>query len=277
MLVIDGKKIAKEILINITQETAHLPFVPIFCDVLAGSNPVSAQYVNMKAATAERAGIKFLKAEFPESISTEELVKEIQQIGQTKDLCGLIVQLPLPEHINKTKVLDAINPLVDVDCIGSVNKKLFYSNEAVLKYPTAEAILRLLDSANLNFSEKKFLVIGQGQLVGLPVAHLLQQRRLNVKTATSLTENLNEMLQQADVVVSAAGRPGLVVGQNLKPGAVIIDAGTAEATSGGIVGDVDFSSASKVAGFISPVPGGVGPVTVACLLENVLQVAKTKI
>ncbi len=277
MLVIDGKKIAKEILINITQETARLPFVPIFCDVLVGSNPVSAQYVNMKAATAERAGIKFLKAEFPESISTEELVKEIQQIGQTKDLCGLIVQLPLPEHINKTKVLDAINPLVDVDCIGSVNKKLFYSNEAVLKYPTAEAILRLLDSANLNFSEKKFLVIGQGQLVGLPVAHLLQQRRLNVKTATSLTENLNEMLQQADVVVSAAGRPGLVVGQNLKPGAVIIDAGTAEATSGGIVGDVDFSSASKVAGFISPVPGGVGPVTVACLLENVLQVAKTKI
>jgi 5,10-methylene-tetrahydrofolate dehydrogenase/methenyl tetrahydrofolate cyclohydrolase len=127
------------------------------------------------------------------------------------------------------------------------------------------------------FSEKKFLVIGQGQLVGLPVAHLLQQRRLNVKTATSLTENLNEILQQADVVVSAAGRPGLVVGQNLKPGAVIIDAGTAEATAGGIVGDVDFSSASKVAGFISPVPGGVGPVTVACLLENVLQVAKTKI
>lgn len=277
MLVIDGKKIAKEILINIAQETARLPFVPIFCDVLVGSNPVSAQYVNMKAATAERAGIKFLKAEFPESISTEELVKEIQQIGQTKDLCGLIVQLPLPEHLDKTKVLDAINPLVDVDCIGSVNKKLFYSNEAVLKYPTAEAILRLLDSANLNFSEKKFLVIGQGQLVGLPVAHLLQQRRLNVKTATSLTENLNEMLQQADVVVSAAGRPGLVVGQNLKPGAVIIDAGTAEATSGGIVGDVDFSSASKVAGFISPVPGGVGPVTVACLLENVLQVAKTKI
>jgi methylenetetrahydrofolate dehydrogenase (NADP+)/methenyltetrahydrofolate cyclohydrolase len=106
---------------------------------------------------------------------------------------------------------------------------------------------------------------------------LLQQRRLNVKTATSLTENLNEILQQADVVVSAAGRPGLVVGQNLKPGAVIIDAGTAEATAGGIVGDVDFSSASKVAGFISPVPGGVGPVTVACLLENVLQVAKTKI
>lgn len=277
MLVIDGKKIAKEILINITQETAHLPFVPIFCDVLVGSNPVSSQYVNMKAATAERAGIKFLKAEFPESISTEELVKEIQQIGQTKDLCGLIVQLPLPEHIDKTKVLDAINPLVDVDCIGSVNKKLFYSNEAVLKYPTAEAILRLLDSTNLNLAGKNFLVIGQGQLVGLPVAHLLQQRRLNVKTATSLTENLNEMLQQADVVVSAAGRPGLVVGQNLKPGAVIIDAGTAEATAGGIVGDVDFSSASKVAGFISPVPGGVGPVTVACLLENVLQVAKTKI
>ena len=188
-------------------------------------------------------------------------------------MCGLIVQLPLPEHLDRQAVLDAIDPKIDVDCTGKINTDLFYHGKAYVEFPTAAAVMEILDNSNDNLAGKKCLVIGYGQLVGRPVSFLLEQRGLKVDVARSKTENILELMKEADVIVSAVGKPKLVAGDKIKPGCIVIDAGTAE-SDGGIVGDVDFETVKDVAGFVSPVPGGVGPVTVAKLLFNVLKVAK---
>ncbi len=274
-MILDGKKIAVEILAKVKSEVAKLSFQPVFCDVLVGGDPASAQYVKMKGRMAEKLGIKFKNAHFPESISTENLVAEIKKINQEPNICGLIVQLPLPSAIDKQAVLDAIESKIDVDCTGKVNMDLFYTGHAYVINPTAGSVMELLDSAKVDLKDKKFLVIGHGQLVGKPVEFLLKARGFAVDVARSKTENILELMKNADVIISAVGKPKLISGDKIKAGSIIIDAGTAE-SEGGIAGDVDFESVKNIAGFISPVPGGVGPVTVAHLLNNVLKVAQSK-
>jgi methylenetetrahydrofolate dehydrogenase (NADP+)/methenyltetrahydrofolate cyclohydrolase len=272
-MILDGRKIAAEILEGVKSEVTELPFQPVFCDILVGGDPASAQYVRMKGQRAESLGIKFRNANYPGNITTEELIREIKKIGAEPNMCGLILQLPLPATIDKQAALDAIEPKIDVDCTGKVNMDLFYEGKAYVEFPTAAAVMALLDNTGQDLSAKRFLVIGYGQLVGKPVEFLLKQRGYKVDVARSKTENILELMKQADVIVSAVGKPGLITGNKIKPGAIIIDAGTAE-SEGGIAGDVDFESVKDVAGFLSPVPGGVGPVTVAQLLKNVLKVAK---
>ncbi len=273
MKILDGRKIAADILDEVKLEVGKLPFQPVFCDVLVGGDPASAQYVKMKGGTAEKVGIKFRTANYPENISTNDLVAEIQKIGREQSMRGLIVQLPLPPSIDRQAVLDAIDPKIDVDCTGSVNTDLFYAGKAYVEFPTAAAVMKILDSAGINLRGKNILVVGFGQLVGRPVSFLLRQRGLKVEVARSKTENIDELMKNADVIISAVGKPKLITGDKIKPGSVIIDAGTSE-SQGGIVGDVDFESVKDAADFVSPVPGGVGPVTVAKLLFNVLKTAK---
>ncbi len=273
-MIIDGRKIARDILLKLESEVKQLPFKPVFCDVLVGSDPVSAQYVKMKAKMAERVGLRFKNANFPDSITTQQLVEEIKVINREPDICGLIIQLPLPQPLNAQEALNAIDPKIDVDCTGQANKQLFYEGRANLEFPTARAVIAILDSLKLDLKNKRFLVIGQGELVGRPVSFLLKQRGLLVEAADINTKNTSELMSKADVIISATGKAGLVSGNKIKKGAVVIDAGTSEAVHGGIVGDVDFLSVKHVAEFLSPVPGGVGPVTVAMLLSNVLRVAK---
>lgn len=275
-MIIDGKIIAQEILTNVQKGIARLDFQPVFCDLLVGGDPASAQYVRMKAKTAEKVGMKFRHANFPASITTERLVAEIKKINQEPNLCGLIVQLPLPASLDKQAILDAIEPRLDVDCTGRVNMELFYSGRAYVEFPTAAAVMEVLKNSGLDFTQKKFLVIGYGQLVGKPVSFLLEQKGYKFDIARSKTENILELMKNADVIISAVGKAKLVTGEKIEPGCVVVDAGTSE-SDGGIVGDVDFASVKSVAGFVSPVPGGVGPITVACLLANVLKVAQTKI
>lgn len=275
-MIIDGKQIAQQILDNLKQEVALLPFQPVFCDILVGDDSASAQYVRMKGRQAERIGIKFRGANYPSTITTNELIAEIKKIAVEPNMCGLIVQLPLPSTIDKTAVLDSIAPGIDVDCTGKVNTDLFYEGNAYVEFPTAAAVMKVLDTTLVDLQNKKLLVIGFGQLVGRPVSFLLEQRGLKVDVARSKTENILELMKQADVIVSAVGKPKLVTGDKIKTGAIIIDAGTSE-SEGGVVGDVDFDSVSKVASYVSPVPGGVGPVTVAMLLSNVVKVAKEKL
>jgi methylenetetrahydrofolate dehydrogenase (NADP+) / methenyltetrahydrofolate cyclohydrolase len=275
MQIIDGRKFSKEILKQITIEVAKLPFRPVFCDVLVGGDAASAQYVRMKAKTAEKVGFRFRQADYPADVATTDLIAEIKRISQEPDMCGLIVQLPLPSALDKTAVLNAIDPAIDVDCIGQTNSERFYAGRPYMVFPTAAACLALLDSAGQDSRGKKIVVVGQGELVGKPVKFLLEQRGLEVETIRSKTPNPEEILRSADVIVSAAGQPGLITADKIKPGAIIIDAGTAE-SDGGIVGDVDTVSVSGVAGYLSPVPGGVGPVTVAMLMSNVLTVARQK-
>lgn len=273
--ILDGRKISSEILEGVKSEVSKLPFQPVFCDVLVGEDPASAQYVKMKGRAAEKVGMKFRGANFLSSITTQDLINEIKKINREQNMCGLIAQLPLPSSIDKQAVLDAIDPKIDVDCTGKINTDLFYNGKAYVEFPTAAAVIHLLESSGQNFRDKNIAVVGFGQLVGRPVSFLLEQKGCKVNIVRSKTENPDELIKNADVVVSAVGKPKLITGDKIKPGSIIIDAGTSE-SEGGIAGDVDFESIKNVAGFVSPVPGGVGPVTVAMLLFNVLKVAKLK-
>lgn len=277
MEIIDGRKLKNEILAKIKEEVALLPFQPIFCDVLVGNNPVSLQYVQMKAKTAEMLGIHFHNAFFPASITTNDLIKEIKILNKVKNMCGIIVQLPLPESLDKIAILDSIDSHLDVDCLGAVTSEKFYdnfNNQTDLGYPTALACMALLDSINVDLKDKNIVVLGQGLLVGKPVAALLKFRNLLPIIITSHTENKENLIKQADIIISGIGKGKYITGDMIKKGAILIDAGTSE-SEGGIVGDVDLESVKDVAGYVSPVPGGVGPVTVAMLLNNVLKVAKS--
>ncbi|MEK7471028.1 MAG: bifunctional 5,10-methylenetetrahydrofolate dehydrogenase/5,10-methenyltetrahydrofolate cyclohydrolase [Patescibacteria group bacterium] len=274
MTIVDGKKIRDEILAKIKKEVSILSFKPVFCDVLVGDDSASVQYVQMKGRMAESVGISFYKANFSISITTEKLIKEIEILNKVQNMCGIIVQLPLPPHLDKQAVLDAIDSHLDVDCLGTVASERFYNGGSIVGFPTALACMTLLDSINLTLKDKKIVVLGQGLLVGKPVTALLKFRGLNPIVIRSKTENKEELIKQADIIISGMGKGKYLTGDMIKLGTVLIDAGTSE-SEGGIVGDVDLESVKDVAGYVSPVPGGVGPVTVAMLLSNVLQVAKT--
>lgn len=285
MILIDGKKIAETISANTKDEISKLDFVPLFCDVLVGDDPASIQYVNMKKKIAESVGIKFHNANFPASITTEELVKEIQDLNKIKNMCGIIVQLPLPQHLDKQTVLNAIDPVLDVDCLGMIASDKFYQGKNEVGFPTALACMEILDSLNLDLKNKNIVVLGQGLLVGRPVTALLKSRELTPKIITRQTpahnathsvaggENKEKIIKEADIIISGIGHGKHIIGDMVKNGVVLIDAGTSE-SNGAIVGDVDLESVRDVASYVSPVPGGVGPVTVAMLLQNVLKVAK---
>lgn len=273
--IIDGKKISREILEEVKKEINSLPLQPIFCDVLVGDNPISVQYVNIKKHKAEEMGIKFHEAFFPIDITTEDLVNKIKILNKIPNMCGIIVQLPLPENLDQKEILDAVDPRLDVDCLGTIASDKFYQGDFYLGFPSALACVSLLDSIGLDLKNKKIVVMGQGKLVGKPVGALLNFRNLNVEILQSKTERKEEILKGADIIISGMGQGKYIKGDMIKSGAVIIDAGSSELDSG-IVGDVDLESVKEVASFVSPVPGGVGPMTVAMLFSNVLKVAKLK-
>jgi len=273
--IIDGRKIKDKILADIKKDIADLSFVPIFCDVLVGNDISSLQYVKMKARIAESVGVKFRTANFNEQVKTEELIEEIENLNKVPLMCGIILQLPLPSHIEKRIVLDSIKSSFDVDCLGSINSENFYNNEGKLGYPTALACMEIIDSLKIDLSKLNILILGQGNLVGLPLTHLLRHKGYKVITVNSKTENPELLIKEADLIVSAIGKAKYLKGHMLKKGVILIDAGTSE-DDGAVVGDVDLESVSSVASFVSPTPGGVGPVTVAMLLRNVLQVAQNK-
>jgi methylenetetrahydrofolate dehydrogenase (NADP+)/methenyltetrahydrofolate cyclohydrolase len=273
MQLIDGRKLRDNILETLKIRVTALSFQPVFCDVLVGSDPASAQYVRMKAKTAESIGLSFHHAEFPETITTEELIAQIQRLNTIPYMTGLIVQLPLPKHIDRAKVLNAIDPPIDVDCLTEVNSERFYCGELVPVFPTARAVMATLDSLQLPLTEKKIVVLGQGMLVGKPVTQLLKNRGIEPVTITRETVEPLPLIASADIIISATGAGKYVKGDMIKEGTVIIDAGTSE-SNGGIVGDVDLESVAEKASFVSPTPGGVGPVTVSMLLDNVVTIAE---
>jgi methylenetetrahydrofolate dehydrogenase (NADP+)/methenyltetrahydrofolate cyclohydrolase len=274
--IIDGRKIKDEILEEVKKEVLILPFTPVFCDILVGNDPSSLQYVKMKAKIAESIGIKFRTADFKDTVVLEEVIEEIENLNRVPYMCGIIVQLPMPDFLDKRVVLDSIKPQLDVDCLGQINSENFYNNEGGLSYPTALACIKILDSLDVDLKNLKILMLGQGMLVGLPVTHILRSRGLNVTTIDSKTEDSLELIKSADIIISAIGKGKFIKGEMIKEGVIIIDAGTSE-DNGAVVGDVDLESIMNIASYVSPTPGGVGPVTVAMLLSNVLQVAKEKI
>ena len=271
--IIDGKDIAQGILTGLKQRVSQLKFIPKMIDVVVGDDPVTESYVNIKSKRAREIGVDFEIRKFPATISQEQLQREIVQLNHTKDLCGLLVQLPLPGHIYKQVVLDAIDSLIDVDVITTENTGRMFAGVLKQSPPTAGAILHILKSLDVNLVGAHVLMIGAGDLVGKPTAFLLINERATVTIANAETKNLKALCAMADVIVSGTGVPGLVKPGMVSVNHVVIDAGTAESGSG-IAGDVEFETVSKIVKAITPVPGGVGPVTVAMLLKNVVENAE---
>lgn len=273
--IIDGRAIAAALFSDITARVEKLSFQPLLCDVVAGSDPVSLSYVKIKRKFALQCGFDFSLVHLPDAITAEEVIEAIHKEQEKTNLCGLIVQLPLPAQINSGEVLRAIKPEIDVDVINPQSSDKFYQGLVDLVPPTPGAIMHILEQLQIDLSKEKILVLGQGDLVGKPIAQLLQAKGLEVNVATSQTENKAELLKQATVIITGVGKPGMLTGDEVSEGVVVIDAGTSE-SGGSIYGDVDFETVEPKAKFITPSPGGVGPVTVAKLLENVLTVADKK-
>lgn len=270
MQILDGKKIAADLAVHIEEGIGRLPERPLLIDVVVGDDPVVMSYVRIKERVAKQVGADFSIATFPETITQEELIFQVDRLQANPQLRGLLIQLPLPAHIDTEAVLTHIKPEIDVDCLTQENTKLLYDGKPRFVPPTAAAILELLKAAGEDIANKNIVVVGQGKLVGKPVAALLKQQNLLVSVADQNTSNTDDLLKEADIIISGTGKQGIVTEDKIKTGCIIIDAGTAE-MNGGIIGDIDFKKVSPKTSFISPVPGGVGPVTVTKLLENLLR------
>lgn len=275
--IVDGSKIAERILeeLRITNyELSRRGAKPRLVVFLVGENAASSSYVRIKQKKAAEVGIEVVLKEFVEEVSQQDLIAEIKRQNLDPKTSGIIVQLPLPKHIDTQAVLGAIDPRLDVDCLTEENKtKLAKGKELFFDPPAPAAILEILDYYNIDLTKGNILLIGSGDLVGKPLSAMLLRRGVNFELANLYTENLAELTSKADIIIAGTGKPGLVRGDMVKVEAVMIDAGTTGSEEGEVVGDADFESVSKKASLITPVPGGVGPVTVAMLLRNVVKAA----
>ncbi len=270
-MIFDGKKLQKKILAEVASRVRLLSRAPAFTDIQIGNDPVNAKYVAMKKKTALALGFDYRDVFFPDGTPIEVILGEINKLNNDPHMAGVIVQLPLPAGYDKETILNAVAVHLDADVLGNFASKAFYDNAATaLVLPTAAAIMKIIDEAHISFAGKKVLIAGQGPLVGRPVAHLLRNRGISFDVITKETPSdvKQQLLHQADIIISATGTPHAITGAMVKEGVVVIDAGTSE-MEGSIVGDVHFESVAPKAFLITPSPGGVGPVTVACLFENV--------
>jgi methylenetetrahydrofolate dehydrogenase (NADP+)/methenyltetrahydrofolate cyclohydrolase len=274
MTIVDGKKIANAILARLKNEVSRMKRKPVLAVVLVGDDKASETYVKNKQAAAADVGIKFLLHKFPSSIHQDELIKKIRSI-QNQDLDGIIVQLPLPKKFDKKKVLNELNPDIDVDCLSwvSLGKLVIHDNNLVP--PSPGAILEILKYHKVNLLGKHVVLVGQGDLIGKPLTNVLIHMPLTLTTCNKETKNLGKFTKEADVLITGVGKSNLIRPGMVKKGAVVIDAGVSFA-NGKMQGDVDFEKVSAIASLITPVPGGVGPITVAKLLENTLTIAKSR-
>lgn len=271
MTLIDGKSIAKTIEHSVNarvQTLANAGHSVTLAVILVGSDVPSHSYVRQKERAAKRVGIVFRKYLFPETISQAELLSEIHRIQQTDQPSGMIVQLPLPAHINTTTIVNAIDVTRDVDCLSTACTTLLERGEAPILPPTPGAMLAILDSLHTDVQQQTVTIFGAGMLVGKPLAILMKQRQGIVHVVTEATENKKELAQQADIIFSGVGKKGLITGDMVKPGAIVIDAGVDYDEHGTMYGDVDMETVLPVAAYVTPTPGGVGPITVAQLLLN---------
>src|SRR3989338_6512733 len=268
--IIDGKKIADGILENLKKKVRDLKEKPGLAIVLVGNNPASEIYVSSKLKKAESAGFYVEKHALSEKITQNELLNLVDELNQNKNIHGFIVQLPLPKQINENMVIDSILPHKDVDGFTPVNLGNLVNDNNMLLPATARACMELIKSTGVEIKGKNAVVVGRSNIVGKPTALLLLQENATVAIGHSKTRNLESHTRNADILVVACGKANLIRKDMIKPGAAVIDVGINRVPEG-IVGDVDFENAKEVAGFITPVPGGVGPMTIAMLLDNTLK------
>ncbi|WP_298215227.1 bifunctional methylenetetrahydrofolate dehydrogenase/methenyltetrahydrofolate cyclohydrolase FolD [Acidocella sp.] len=278
--IIDGKAFAARLRAAIAAEVAVLPFKPGLAVVLVGDDPASQLYVANKARQTVEAGMRSFEHRLPARASQAELLDLVRRLNADPAVHGILVQLPLPPPLAAAEVIAAISPEKDVDGLTVVNAGRLATGLPGLVPCTPLGCLLLLEEVLPEMAGCHAVVIGRSNLVGKPVAQLLLQRDCTVTLAHSRTRDLPGLCRQADILVAAAGRPEMVKGDWVKPGAAVIDVGinrvAGAAGKARLVGDVEFASAAPVAGWITPVPGGVGPMTIACLLRNTLTAAKNQ-
>ncbi|MBI2436327.1 MAG: bifunctional 5,10-methylenetetrahydrofolate dehydrogenase/5,10-methenyltetrahydrofolate cyclohydrolase [Candidatus Magasanikbacteria bacterium] len=276
MHILDGKLISQKILNDTKGEISKLKkqgIIPKLAVVLVGEHKPSQTYVRKKQQAAENIGMNFELHKFHAKIGKNELIKKIIKIQQDKKLNGLIVQLPLPEPLFTTEVLNAIKPELDVDCMTDINLGKLVMKTNTITPPTPEAVCAILKEIDVDIRGKNVAIIGAGALVGKPLSIVLLNKEATVTTANFFTKNLKKICLSADIIVSAVGKKDLIRGNMIKKGAIVIDTGISF-VKGKMYGDVNFNEALKKASYITPVPGGVGPITVALLLKNVAIHAK---
>ncbi|MBC1862409.1 bifunctional methylenetetrahydrofolate dehydrogenase/methenyltetrahydrofolate cyclohydrolase FolD [Listeria welshimeri] len=275
--IIDGKKLAKEIQERVTTEVAELAKIdkkPGLAVVLVGDNQASRTYVRNKQKRTEEAGMKSVLIELPETVSEEKLLEVVEELNTDDTIHGILVQLPLPKHISEEKVIDTISYGKDVDGFHPVNVgNLFIGKDSFVPC-TPAGIIELIKSTGTQIEGKRAVVIGRSNIVGKPVAQLLLNENATVTIAHSRTKNLPEVAKEADILVVATGLAKFVKKEYIKPGAIVIDVGMDRDENNKLCGDVDFDDVIEEAGFITPVPGGVGPMTITMLLANTLKAAK---
>ena len=257
---------------NIKERTLKLNKKPGLSVILVGENPASKVYVKNKEKKALDTGFNSYVYRLPENTSKDELLNLIDKLNNDDNVDGILLQLPLPKHLNPSDFLDKIDPKKDVDGFHPVNSGRLLNNEKPYAVPcTPKGIMRLLEEYNIQIEGKNAVVIGRSNIVGKPVSILLLNKNATVTMAHSKTKNLANITKQADIIVSATGIPGIVTKDMVKEGAAVIDVGIIRGEDGKLRGDVDFDNVKDIAGFITPVPGGVGPMTIAMLMENTLE------
>ncbi len=271
-MILDGKALANKVLESVEERVKQLAVQPHLVVILVGENPASRIYVRNKKLAAEKVGIKSTVIELPSTISEEELLDKITELNEDKDVTGILVQLPLPEHIDKNKVITAISPKKDVDGFTPENVGRLVTGLEPYYYPaTPQGIIMLLDEYNIQIEGADAVVIGRSNIVGKPVAQMLLRRNATVTMAHSHTKNLEDKIKTADIVISAAGKK-IVRCKMVNKNSCVIDVGIFRDTNGKLTGDVDFDCVSSTVKYISPVPGGVGPMTIASLMYNASKV-----
>ncbi|MDD7450111.1 MAG: tetrahydrofolate dehydrogenase/cyclohydrolase catalytic domain-containing protein [Treponema sp.] len=284
-IIIDGKAVAQDVRSGVAQKVAALKekgVNPCLAVILVGSNPASVSYVTGKRKALAEAGMEDRSVDLPETVTEDELLAKIHELNEDKTVHGILVQLPLPKHISEENVLLAIAPEKDVDGFHPVNVGNMMIGKKAFLPCTPHGILVLLQKAGIKTDGAHAVVIGRSNIVGKPVSILLTRREFNctVTICHTGTKNIAEITRQADILIAAAGRPNTVTADMVKPGAAVIDVGVnripdATKKSGfHLEGDVDFNAVKEVASFITPVPGGVGPMTIAMLMYNTLEAAE---
>lgn len=270
------KEEAKKEILNIKQEYGVTPGLAV---IIVGENPASKVYVRNKHKACEEIGIYSEVIEMPETTTKEELIRKIDELNFRKEIHGILVQLPLPKAIaqHEEEILNEINPFKDVDGFHPINVGKLVTGQEALIPCTPHGCLKMLEASNINIDGAHAVVIGRSNIVGKPMAHLLLSKNATVTICHSHTKNLKEICKSADIIVAAIGKPKFITADMIKPGATVIDVGINRIAPKKLVGDVDFENAVNVAGAITPVPGGVGLLTIAMLMQNTVTALKMQL
>lgn len=275
-MVISGKELSARLKSEMAADVAGFPEkygrVPHLVVILVGDDPASVSYVTGKAKASQTVGIKNTTIRKPDSISEDELLGLIRQLNDDEEVDGILVQLPLPAHISESKVIETIDKSKDVDGFHPLNVAALWQKQPCTLPCTPKGIIRMLKAAGVEIKGRRAVVIGRSNIVGLPVAKLLLDENATVTIAHSKTKDLPSLTRQAEILVVAIGRPKFVTGDMVSEGAVVIDVGVnRDPETGKLCGDVDFAAIEPKASVITPVPGGVGPMTICCLMENTIE------